>query len=134
MAANVKTQYSNELNIREAIKTADLIVGAVLIPGAKAPHLITKKMLNTIRENKGVDQNGYNQEDVIKVSGEDRKREEQSFRDIVDGRVDINVFNLYPKAGNAVFGGVIQGMGGMEFQMSLEDTDGLYITCNNTYS
>ena len=49
MPKNVVTQYSNEYNIREAIKTADLIVGAVLIPGAKAPHLITRDMLKTMR-------------------------------------------------------------------------------------
>ena len=49
MPKNVVTQYSNEYNIREAIKTADLIVGAVLIPGAKAPHLITRDMLKTMK-------------------------------------------------------------------------------------
>jgi alanine dehydrogenase len=49
LPANVKTVFSNEYNIREAIKTADLIVGAVLIPGAKAPHLITKDMLKEMR-------------------------------------------------------------------------------------
>lgn len=46
---NVKTVYSNEYNVREAIKTSDLIVGAVLIPGAKAPSLITRDMLSTMR-------------------------------------------------------------------------------------
>lgn len=46
---NVKTVYSNEYNIREAIKTTDLIIGAVLIPGAKAPSLITRDMLKTMR-------------------------------------------------------------------------------------
>jgi len=49
MAANVKTLMSNEYNIREAIKDHDLIVGAVLIPGAKAPHLITREMLKDMR-------------------------------------------------------------------------------------
>jgi alanine dehydrogenase len=49
MPKNVVTQYSNEYNIREAIKTADLIIGAVLIPGAKAPHLITRDMLKTMK-------------------------------------------------------------------------------------
>jgi alanine dehydrogenase len=49
MPKNVVTQYSNEYNIREAIKTTDLVVGAVLIPGAKAPHLITRDMLKTMR-------------------------------------------------------------------------------------
>lgn len=46
---NVKTVYSNEYNVREAIKQSDLIVGAVLIPGAKAPSLITRDMLKTMR-------------------------------------------------------------------------------------
>jgi len=50
MPANVTTQYSNEYNIREAVKTADLVIGGVLIPGAKAPKLITRDMLPTIRE------------------------------------------------------------------------------------
>ncbi len=49
MPKNVVTQYSNEYNIRAAVKTADLIVGAVLIPGAKAPHLITRDMLKTMK-------------------------------------------------------------------------------------
>ncbi len=49
MPANVRTVMSNEYNIREFIKTADLIVGAVLIPGAKAPSLITRDMLKTMQ-------------------------------------------------------------------------------------
>ena len=50
MPANVITMYSNELTIRRLIKTHDLIVGAVLIPGAKAPHLITRDMLSEMRK------------------------------------------------------------------------------------
>lgn len=49
MPANVNTFMSSEYNIREMIGTHDLIVGAVLIPGAKAPHLITKDMLKDMR-------------------------------------------------------------------------------------
>ncbi len=49
MPANVKTMMSNEYNIREMIQTHDLVIGAVLIPGAKAPHLITRDMLKTMR-------------------------------------------------------------------------------------
>ncbi|MCC6724142.1 MAG: alanine dehydrogenase [Saprospiraceae bacterium] len=49
MPANVVTMYSNELNVRRLIKNHDLIIGAVLIPGAKAPHLITKDMLKEMR-------------------------------------------------------------------------------------
>lgn len=46
---NVSTMYSNEYNIRKLITDHDLIVGAVLIPGAKAPHLITRDMLKFMR-------------------------------------------------------------------------------------
>ncbi|MEQ8925317.1 MAG: alanine dehydrogenase [Fulvivirga sp.] len=49
MPANVNTFMSNEYNIRELISTHDLIVGAVLIPGAKAPNLITRDMLKEMR-------------------------------------------------------------------------------------
>jgi alanine dehydrogenase len=49
MPANVNTMMSNEYNIRKMIKSADLIIGAVLIPGAKAPHLITRDMLKDMR-------------------------------------------------------------------------------------
>ncbi|MVM32797.1 alanine dehydrogenase [Spirosoma sp. HMF4905] len=49
MPPNVQTMMSNEYNIREMIKVCDLIVGAVLIPGAKAPHLITRPMLKEMR-------------------------------------------------------------------------------------
>ena len=50
MPPNVFTQFSNEYNIRPLIKQADLIIGAVLIPGAKAPHLITRDMLKIMKE------------------------------------------------------------------------------------
>lgn len=49
MPPNVITLYSNEYNIRKLIATSDLIVGAVLIPGAKAPKLITRDMLKEMR-------------------------------------------------------------------------------------
>lgn len=39
---NVDTVYSNRHNILEAIAKADLVVGAVLLPGAKAPHLVKR--------------------------------------------------------------------------------------------
>ncbi|MGB3466161.1 MAG: NAD-binding protein, partial [Cyclobacteriaceae bacterium] len=49
MPANVKTLMSSEYNIKAAIKDHDLIVGAVLIPGAKAPKLIRREMLKEMR-------------------------------------------------------------------------------------
>ncbi len=50
MPANVKTMMSSEYNVRNEIKDADLIIGSVLIPGAKAPKLITKDMLKTMKK------------------------------------------------------------------------------------
>lgn len=49
MPKNVRTMVSNEYTIRELIKDADLIVGGVLVPGAKAPRLITRDMLKDMR-------------------------------------------------------------------------------------
>jgi len=49
MPENVDTVYSNDYNIRAAIKVSDLIIGAVLIPGAKAPNLVTRDMLKDMR-------------------------------------------------------------------------------------
>jgi len=47
---NVDTVYSNHHNIKYISKYADLIIGAVLIPGAKAPNLITREMLSDIQD------------------------------------------------------------------------------------
>ncbi|MBL7796851.1 MAG: alanine dehydrogenase [Saprospiraceae bacterium] len=49
MPANVTTLFSSEYNIRRLVQTHDLIVGAVLIPGAMAPKLITRDMLKLMR-------------------------------------------------------------------------------------
>ena len=50
MPANVETMISNEYNVRNAIRTADLVIGGVLIPGAKAPKLITRDMLPSMKK------------------------------------------------------------------------------------
>ena len=49
MPANVKTLYSSTHNIEAELPYTDLVIGAVLIPGAKAPHLITKDMLQRMK-------------------------------------------------------------------------------------
>lgn len=46
MPRNVKTLMSSEYNIREELKSADIVIGSVLIPGAKAPKLVTREMLS----------------------------------------------------------------------------------------
>lgn len=49
MPKNVKTLYSSAYNIEKELPTTDLVIGSVLIPGAKAPHLITRDMLSLMR-------------------------------------------------------------------------------------
>ena len=49
MPPNVHTIYSNAYNIRRYLQTVDLVVGAVLIPGAKAPRLIPRSYLKLMR-------------------------------------------------------------------------------------
>jgi alanine dehydrogenase len=63
MPANVDTVMSNEYNIRDLIKSSILIIGGVLIPGAKAPSLITRDMLKlmkpgTVMVDVAIDQGG----------------------------------------------------------------------------
>ena len=50
MPKNVKTKFSNQYNIKQEIQNAHLVIGAVLIAGAKAPNLITKNMLKDLRK------------------------------------------------------------------------------------
>jgi len=49
MPKNVQTLMSNPENIRQAVSKAALVVGAVLIPGALAPHLVTRDMLKLMK-------------------------------------------------------------------------------------
>lgn len=60
---NVKTLYSSAHNIRMELPTVDLVIGSVLIPGDKAPHLITRDMLplmkpGTVLVDVAIDQGG----------------------------------------------------------------------------
>lgn len=63
MPANVRTLYSTEMSIRESLRSADLVIGATLIVGAKAPHLVSREMLKemtpgTVLIDVSVDQGG----------------------------------------------------------------------------
>ena len=46
---NLMTLASNPANIAEAVKRADVVIGAVLLPGAKAPKLVTREMVGTMK-------------------------------------------------------------------------------------
>lgn len=63
LPANVHTLYSTEHNIRKELADVDIIIGSVLIPGDKAPHLITREMLKemepgTVLVDVAIDQGG----------------------------------------------------------------------------
>lgn len=63
LPVNVHTLYSNEHNIRRELTDVDIVVGSVLVPGDKAPHLITKDMLKlmepgTVLVDVAIDQGG----------------------------------------------------------------------------
>ena len=63
MPANIRTVYSNRLMLQKYLPVADLVIGAVLIPGARCPILITRDMLSTMKPGAvivdvGVDQGG----------------------------------------------------------------------------
>ncbi len=50
MPSNCFPMMSSQNLIKELVKTADAVIGAVLVPGGKAPMLVTKKMLNTMKK------------------------------------------------------------------------------------
>ncbi len=47
---NLRTAFSSPATLEELLPTADLVVGAVLVPGAKAPHLVSRSALSLLRE------------------------------------------------------------------------------------
>ncbi len=49
MPQNVTTVFSNRLNILDCLRVSDLVIGAVLIPGAKAPHLVRRSDLKVMQ-------------------------------------------------------------------------------------
>lgn len=91
MPKNVITMMSNPANIRRAISQADLVVGAVLIPGAKAPRLITRDMLKLMKRGSvivdvAVDQGGS--VETIKPTTHDNPIYE------IDGVIHYGVANM----------------------------------------
>lgn len=50
LPSNVKTLYSSAHNIEQELPNTDLVIGSVLIPGAKTPHLLTRQMLKLMKK------------------------------------------------------------------------------------
>jgi alanine dehydrogenase len=49
LPANVTTLMSNRMSLEECLRRADILIGAVLVPGAKAPRLVTREMLRLMK-------------------------------------------------------------------------------------
>ncbi|MEM7041882.1 MAG: alanine dehydrogenase [Pseudomonadota bacterium] len=47
--SQAKTRFSNRINLADSVREADLVIGAVLIPGAAAPKLVTREMLKSMK-------------------------------------------------------------------------------------
>jgi hypothetical protein len=92
-------------------------------------HEITKKMLSTIRKPR-LNENARNNDEQDLTSTE-LSEEQSNFRSAVTPRVDFTEFKVYPNTKNVVFSGKFENMGGLEWQFTLEDADGLYISCEN---
>ena len=63
LPANVTTLYSSDHNIRQELRDVDIVIGSVLIPGDKTPHLISRDMLSlmepgTVLVDVAIDQGG----------------------------------------------------------------------------
>ena len=90
-AGRVQTLASNPGNIADVVQQADLLIGAVLIPGAKAPRLVTREMLSTMKRGSvivdvAVDQGGC--VETIRPTTHD----EPTY--VVDGVVHYGVANM----------------------------------------
>lgn len=48
-SGKLKTRKSTAFNVKEEVKTADLLIGAVLIPGARAPRIVTESMVKNMQ-------------------------------------------------------------------------------------
>ncbi len=66
--ARVRTLMSNHINMMDALRSADVVVGAVLIPGAKAPKLVTRKMMQQMKPGSVVVDVGIDQGGVFETS------------------------------------------------------------------
>jgi alanine dehydrogenase len=91
MPRNVQTMMSTPHSIREAIKQADLVVGAVLIPGAKAPYLVTRDMLPSMREGSVIVDVSVDQGGCVETSRPTTHAEPTY---VVDGVVHYGVANM----------------------------------------
>jgi len=91
MPANVKTIFSDPHTVREHLLLADLVIGAVLIPGAKAPRLVTREDLKAMKNGSVIVDVAIDQGGCIETS---RPTTHQHPTYVVEGVVHYCVTNM----------------------------------------
>jgi alanine dehydrogenase len=91
MPKNCVTQMSTASNIREALPEADLVIGGVLIVGAKAPHLITRDMLHLMKPGSVIVDVSVDQGGCVETS-RPTTHDDPTF--VVDGVLHYGVANM----------------------------------------
>ncbi|RKD71059.1 L-alanine dehydrogenase [Sinobaca qinghaiensis] len=88
----IQTLMSNPLNIMEAVKSSDLVIGAVLIPGAKAPKLVTEAMIQSMSEGSVVVDVAVDQGGIIETADKITTHDDPTY--IKHGVVHYAVANM----------------------------------------
>ncbi len=88
---NLTTLSSNPRNIALSVQRADLVIGAVLIPGARAPHLVTREMVRTMHEGSVIIDVAIDQGGCVETS---RPTTHSDPIFVVDGVIHYGVTNM----------------------------------------
>ncbi|MEH7417717.1 alanine dehydrogenase [Neobacillus drentensis] len=88
----VKTLMSNPFNIAEAVAEADLVIGAVLIPGAKAPKLVTETMVQSMKPGSVIVDVAIDQGGIVETSDHVTTHDNPTF--VKHGVVHYSVANM----------------------------------------
>jgi alanine dehydrogenase len=88
----VKTLMSNPFNIAEAVAEADLLIGAVLIPGAKAPKLVTEEMVKAMKPGSVIVDVAIDQGGIVETSDHVTTHDNPTF--VKHGVVHYSVANM----------------------------------------
>jgi len=91
MPKNVVTLYSDRVNLRRMLKEADLLIGAVLVPGDRAPVLVTREMLRLMKPGAVIVDVAVDQGGCIETT---RPTTHRNPTYIVDGKVHYGVTNM----------------------------------------
>lgn len=94
MPSNVDTMFSNENNIRDVLCKADLLIGAVLIPGAEAPCLVKREMISLMKRGSMIVDVAIDQGGCIETIAEHGPTDHKNPTFVVDGVLHYAVANM----------------------------------------